>query len=92
MSSKQGIHSLLHQEIIERILFSWKMSNVIYAHKRTSGPNELGKTLETWTLNQPKSNGNQVEMAHQERRLTQSAGWCPAKHATKQLMHSPRKN
>ena len=33
VGSKQGIHSLLHQAIIQRRLFNWKMSNVIYPHK-----------------------------------------------------------
>ena len=47
MRSKQGIHSLLHQAIMERRHFSWTMSNVIYAHteKRPEGKDTLVKDL-----------------------------------------------
>ena len=43
------------------------------------------------SINQ-KEKGNQLEIAHQERRVTQSTWQCPVKHATRKLMHSPRKD
>ena len=47
MKSKQGIHSLLYQAIMERRHFNRTMSNVIYAHteKILEGKDTLVKDL-----------------------------------------------